>query len=118
MFWRQLPTMGKLHPFQLRLVRLPRRRRAHGLRWPTTFGEIVQYGITAVGIGGGAALALNAYEAHQARQAILQGLPAGYQFPSCGAVRGRGLDPLYSYEPGYSPRMDRDGDGIACERYR
>jgi hypothetical protein len=26
-----------------------------------------------------------------------------------------GVTPLYDGDPGYAPRLDRDGDGIACE---
>ncbi|WP_404479331.1 excalibur calcium-binding domain-containing protein [Novosphingobium sp. BL-52-GroH] len=91
--------------------------RSGDFRWPTTTGEIIRYLGIAVLVGVGAAFALNAYEAHQAREAILDALPPGYQFPGCDIVRARGLDPLYSYEPGYSESMDGDGDGIACEPY-
>ncbi|WP_443972079.1 excalibur calcium-binding domain-containing protein [Sphingobium sp. CR28] len=58
------------------------------------------------------------YDRYKARQAALAALPPGYQFSGCNEVRARGLDPLHSYEPGYSERMDGDGDGIACEPYR
>lgn len=82
-----------------------------------TSSEIIRCLGTAILVGVGAAFALNAYEAHQARRAVLDALPSGYQFPGCDAVRARGLDPLYNYEPGYSEKMDGDGDGIACEPY-
>lgn len=52
-----------------------------------------------------------------ARAAALAALPQGYEFPGCNEVRRLGLDPLYSTEPGFSVRMDGDGDGIACEPY-
>jgi len=57
------------------------------------------------------------YDRHQARQARLASLPPGYVFSNCSEVRAKGLAPLQSWEPGYSPHMDRDSDGVACEPY-
>jgi hypothetical protein len=39
-------------------------------------------------------------------------------FRSCAEARAAGAAPLYQGQPGYAPRLDRDGDGIACEPYR
>ena len=39
-------------------------------------------------------------------------------FSSCDAARAAGRAPLRREEPGYSPHLDRDGDGIACEPWR
>ena len=39
-------------------------------------------------------------------------------YRSCAEVRAAGAAPLRSDEPGYSRKLDRDGDGIACERGR
>jgi micrococcal nuclease len=36
-------------------------------------------------------------------------------YASCKEVRAAGNAPLRKGEPGYSPKMDGDGDGIACE---
>lgn len=36
-------------------------------------------------------------------------------YPSCAAVREAGAAPIRRGDPGYSRRLDRDGDGIACE---
>ena len=36
-------------------------------------------------------------------------------FPNCAAVREAGKAPLRKGDPGYSAKLDRDGDGIACE---
>ncbi|MFC4597396.1 excalibur calcium-binding domain-containing protein [Cohnella hongkongensis] len=36
-------------------------------------------------------------------------------YPNCAAVREAGKAPIRKGEPGYSARLDRDGDGIACE---
>ncbi|WP_054812436.1 excalibur calcium-binding domain-containing protein [Nocardia arizonensis] len=37
-------------------------------------------------------------------------------YKNCAAVRAAGKAPLYEGEPGYAPHLDRDGDGIACEK--
>jgi flagellar biosynthesis GTPase FlhF len=36
-------------------------------------------------------------------------------YANCTAVRNAGADPIYSGDPGYSRKLDRDGDGVACE---
>lgn len=36
-------------------------------------------------------------------------------YENCSAVRAAGADPIYSGDPGYSRKLDRDGDGVACE---
>ena len=37
-------------------------------------------------------------------------------YRNCAAARAAGAAPLYRGQPGYRPQLDRDGDGIACER--
>lgn len=37
-------------------------------------------------------------------------------YKNCDAVRAAGADPIYEGEPGYSSKLDRDGDGVGCER--
>lgn len=37
-------------------------------------------------------------------------------YKNCDAVRAAGADPIRKGEPGYSTKLDRDGDGIACDR--
>lgn len=44
--------------------------------------------------------------------------PAWAGFANCAAARAAGAAPLYRGDPGYSARLDRDGDGVACEPYR
>ncbi|MDF0531400.1 excalibur calcium-binding domain-containing protein [Tsukamurella sp. 8F] len=39
----------------------------------------------------------------------------GRSFANCSAVRAAGAAPLYRGQAGYAPKLDRDGDGIACE---
>jgi len=36
-------------------------------------------------------------------------------YPNCSAARAAGAAPVYANEPGYSRRLDRDGDGVGCE---
>lgn len=41
--------------------------------------------------------------------------PAPVSFSSCAEARAAGAAPLYRGQPGYSSRLDRDDDGVACE---
>lgn len=77
-----------------------------------------RYGILAVVSGLGIAFGSNAWDSAQKRQAILDALPIGYTYSSCDQVRAAGVAPLYSYERGFSERLDGDGDGVGCEPYR
>ncbi|MEV7673598.1 excalibur calcium-binding domain-containing protein [Streptomyces sp. NPDC088752] len=36
-------------------------------------------------------------------------------YANCAAVRAAGAAPIHAGEPGYSRRLDRDGDGVGCE---
>jgi hypothetical protein len=36
-------------------------------------------------------------------------------FASCAAARAAGAAPVRAGQPGYSRRLDRDGDGVGCE---
>ncbi|WP_391558258.1 thermonuclease family protein [Robertmurraya sp.] len=36
-------------------------------------------------------------------------------YKNCSEVRAAGAAPIYAGEPGYSRKLDRDGDGVACE---
>lgn len=40
---------------------------------------------------------------------------ANVYYKNCAAVRAAGKAPLHQGQPGYSSKLDRDGDGIACE---
>ncbi|MDK8449704.1 excalibur calcium-binding domain-containing protein [Corynebacterium mastitidis] len=42
------------------------------------------------------------------------GPSGGYE--SCKAAREAGATPLREGDPGYNPDLDKDGDGVACER--
>ncbi|WP_456847358.1 excalibur calcium-binding domain-containing protein, partial [Cellulomonas sp. P5_C6] len=52
-----------------------------------------------------------------AAQAEAPAAPSGGSayYQNCDAVRAAGADPIHVGEPGYSRKLDRDGDGIACE---
>jgi hypothetical protein len=41
--------------------------------------------------------------------------PVSFYYANCAAARSAGAAPLHRGDPGYSPSLDRDGDGIACE---
>lgn len=36
-------------------------------------------------------------------------------YANCSEVRAAGADPIRRGDPGYSRKLDRDGDGVACE---
>lgn len=36
-------------------------------------------------------------------------------YANCSAVRAAGAAPIYAGDPGYSSKLDRDGDGVGCE---
>jgi Protein of unknown function (DUF1524)/Excalibur calcium-binding domain len=41
--------------------------------------------------------------------------PADVYYANCDAVRAAGAAPIHVGEPGYSTKLDRDGDGVGCE---
>ncbi|MBB4687055.1 thermonuclease family protein [Amycolatopsis jiangsuensis] len=41
--------------------------------------------------------------------------PESIYYKNCAAARAAGAAPLHAGEPGYSRKLDRDGDGVACE---
>ncbi|AMJ44228.1 excalibur calcium-binding domain-containing protein [Corynebacterium stationis] len=45
---------------------------------------------------------------------VVQESPSVY-YQNCDAVRAAGAAPLYIGSPGYASKLDRDGDGVACE---
>jgi endonuclease YncB( thermonuclease family) len=49
------------------------------------------------------------------RQGIMAQPDASVYYANCTAARAAGVAPIYVGEPGYRPRLDRDGDGTACE---
>jgi len=41
--------------------------------------------------------------------------PGSTYYANCAAVRAAGAAPIRAGQPGYSRKLDRDGDGVACE---
>lgn len=75
-----------------------------------------------------AAKTTNAYVAPRTTDATPQATPtaplglvdtdagsATTYYANCSAVRAAGAAPIYRGQPGYSSKLDRDGDGVACE---
>ncbi|MDO5061106.1 MAG: excalibur calcium-binding domain-containing protein, partial [Actinomycetaceae bacterium] len=45
-----------------------------------------------------------------------QQAPATGYYANCAQAKAAGVAPLRRGQPGYRPALDRDGDGIACEK--
>ena len=72
------------------------------------------------------AITVREQQAEQARQVAVatpqpqpqQGFvsqPQQGSYRNCSEARAAGAAPLYRGQAGYNPRLDRDGDGVACE---
>jgi endonuclease YncB( thermonuclease family) len=48
--------------------------------------------------------------------AVSPSLASPEDYQNCAAARAAGAAPIMAGAPGYSRRLDRDGDGVACER--
>lgn len=62
------------------------------------------------------------YHCHGASQAADRPAPVylldsgtPVRFANCTQARRAGAAPIRRGEPGYRPKLDRDGDGVACE---
>ncbi|MGN4397287.1 excalibur calcium-binding domain-containing protein [Bacillus cereus group sp. MYBK65-1] len=55
-------------------------------------------------------------KAQQAQTQPANGNTDSAYYKNCAAVRAAGKAPLHKGQPGYSSHLDRDGDGIACEK--
>ncbi|MED2128611.1 excalibur calcium-binding domain-containing protein [Bacillus thuringiensis] len=53
--------------------------------------------------------------AQQTQTQPTSGNTSSAYYKNCDAVRAAGKAPLYKDQPGYSRKLDRDGDGVACE---
>ncbi|MFC5064442.1 excalibur calcium-binding domain-containing protein [Actinomycetospora atypica] len=42
--------------------------------------------------------------------------PSSAYYKNCAAAKAAGAAPLHTGDPGYSSKLDRDGDGVACVR--
>ncbi|SDS97734.1 PASTA domain-containing protein [Pseudarthrobacter equi] len=55
--------------------------------------------------------------AQQAQQApVVPAAPAAVYYANCTAARAAGAAPVYAGTPGYGKHLDRDGDGIGCDK--
>ena len=45
----------------------------------------------------------------------LRTVPPAGTFRNCSQARAAGVAPIRAGQPGYSRKLDRDGDGVACE---
>lgn len=54
----------------------------------------------------------------QSAPAPSQPAPAELNFRSCKEARAAGYSHMRRGEPGYSPHLDGDGDGIACDKHK
>jgi hypothetical protein len=50
-----------------------------------------------------------------AQPAPAPAVPANVFYENCDAVRAAGAAPIRNGDPGYSRKLDRDGDGVGCE---
>ena len=50
------------------------------------------------------------------QQQAQQQQQANTYYPNCTAAKAAGAAPLYRGQPGYSTKLDRNGDGVACEK--
>ncbi|WP_242238019.1 excalibur calcium-binding domain-containing protein [Bacillus cereus group sp. BfR-BA-01316] len=55
-------------------------------------------------------------KAQQAQAQPAAGNNSNTYFKNCTEVKNAGKAPLYRDQPGYSSKLDRDGDGVACEK--
>jgi hypothetical protein len=49
-------------------------------------------------------------------QPLVEAPSASGKFSSCEDAVAAGAAPMYKGDPGYSPKLDRDKDGIACDK--
>ena len=64
---------------------------------------------------GGVILALPGTGAVKKKVKKTSGSSTTVKFRSCKAAKATGYSNMKKGEPGYSPNLDRDNDGIACE---
>lgn len=62
------------------------------------------------------AAARQAAQAPAPAPAAVAPAPAAAPFANCTAARAAGAAPVYAGTPGYGTHLDRDGDGIGCDK--
>ena len=105
--WHSASDEDRLYQKALQRQRKSRRKRGC-TTWVTGLCAFV--GTVLIG-----QLAVNEYRRIEARKTALAAIPVGKQWRGCAEVRAAGVAPLFKADPGYSDRLDADGDGIACE---
>ncbi|PGX93128.1 excalibur calcium-binding domain-containing protein [Bacillus thuringiensis] len=55
-------------------------------------------------------------KAQQTQTQPASGNTSSAYYKNCAAVRAAGKAPLHKGQPGYDSHLDRDGDGVACEK--
>ncbi len=58
---------------------------------------------------------LSLMPSHQSKD-ILKSASVIWPYRNCAEARAAGAAPIYRGQPGYRKGLDRDGDGVACER--
>lgn len=92
---------------------LPKRRRRLWIAIEPLLAAAMGFGLTLFAMHPDHPLVA---ETSAATQRIARLAPEGtLYFPNCAMAQSMGYAPIYRGQPGYSPHLDRDNDGIACE---
>lgn len=66
----------------------------------------------------GARSSKSSYKPKRTRSYFAYSAPArggSVYYANCSAARAAGAAPVRRGDPGYAPKLDRDGDGVGCE---
>ena len=95
-----------------------------GLDQATANAVLAEAGITSTATGSGVVVSQSLPAGtiatstqsvgHYSEQPRVYTPPSAF-YDNCTDARAAGAAPLYRGDPGYRPKLDRDGDGIACE---
>lgn len=67
-----------------------------------------------LGLGGDKTSVPSSARATTTTSIVQGGAVAAVSYANCGEVRAAGKAPIRKSDPGYSAKLDRDGDGVAC----
>jgi hypothetical protein len=56
--------------------------------------------------------------AKKKRKAVSSGSSGARRYKSCKEALRAGYSHMRRGQPGYSPNLDRDGDGVACDKLK
>lgn len=88
-------------------------------RWKRQLAELAPL-VLGIVIGAAAFAVFDQTYGEEAARAPeqVQSVSAPFQrFRNCDEARAAGVAPMRRGQPGYSPRLDADLDGVACEPY-